>query len=120
MDNGSDAVFRRAGVLRVFSLEELFAAAETLALMLAVGGERLAILTKGGGIGVPATDALIAEGGRLAELISETLAKLNEVLTPTWFHANDSDIIGDATGNRYASALDVLAKDRFQCIANQY
>ncbi len=112
VDGVYDAVFRRAGMLRVFSLSELFDAVETLALIPPVRGDRLAILSNGGGIGVLATDALIAEGGRLAELASETLAKLNEVLPPTWSHANPVDIIGDAPGGRYANAFDFVAKDR--------
>ena len=106
-----DAVFRRAGMLRVYSLEALFDAAETLASGCKPKGDRLAILTNGGGIGVLATDALIDEGGRLAELSTETLAALDQVLPPTWSHGNPVDIIGDAPGSRYADALDILAKD---------
>jgi len=107
-----DAAFERAGILRVYSLEELFDAVETLALAKPPRGDRLAILTNGGGIGILATDALIDQGGRLAELSQETIAELNNVLPATWSHANPVDIIGDATGKRYADALAVLNKDR--------
>lgn len=107
-----DAAFERAGVLRVYSLEELFDAVETLALAKPPKGDRLAILTNGGGIGVLATDALIEQGGRLARLSDETIDALGQVLPPTWSHANPIDIIGDATGSRYADALAVLKKDR--------
>lgn len=113
---GSDAVcqaaFDRAGILRVFTLAELFDAAEILALARPPKGDRLAILTNGGGIGVLATDALMDAGGRLAELSEETLAALDRVLPPTWSHGNPVDLIGDATGERYRRALSVLQKDR--------
>jgi acetyltransferase len=113
---GADAVydtaFERAGVLRVYSLEELFDATQTLALARPPPGDRLAILTNGGGIGVLATDALVDQGGRLAELSTETISELSQVLPPTWSHANPVDIIGDATGKRYADALAVLRTDR--------
>src|SRR6516225_6591956 len=106
-----DAVFRRAGMLRVGTMAELFDAAETLALTREQVGERLAILTNGGGAGVLATDALIAAGGRLAELSQDTVAKLNRCLPATWSHGNPVDIIGDAPGTRYADALAVLIHD---------
>ncbi|MGA7979693.1 MAG: CoA-binding protein, partial [Chromatiaceae bacterium] len=107
-----DAAFRRAGMLRVFTLEELFDAVQTLALVRAPRGDRLAILTNGGGIGVLATDALIDRGGRLAELLPGTLEALDGVLPRSWSHANPVDIIGDAPGSRYSDALAILRKDR--------
>ena len=84
MDGVYDAAFQRAGMLRVLSLEELFEAVETLALARPPKGNRLSILTNGGGVGVLATDALISQGGLLAELSNDTLEKLNEVLPATW------------------------------------
>ena len=107
-----DAVFRRAGMLRVYSLEELFDAAETLASGCKPKGDRLAILTNGGGIGVLATDALIDQGGRVTEFSTETLEALDQVLPPIWSHGNPVDIIGDAPGSRYADALDILTRDK--------
>jgi acetyltransferase len=107
-----DAAFRRAGMLRVDDLDELFDATETLASGLKIRGDRLAILTNGGGIGVLATDSLIAGGGRLAELAPETIDRLHEVLPPTWSKGNPVDIIGDAPGQRYAAALEALLADR--------
>ena len=112
VDEVYQAVFQRAGMLRVFTLQELFDAAETLALVPQVRGDRLAILSNGGGLGVLATDALIEQGGHLAELDSETVAGLSQVLPATWSHANPVDIIGDATGERYANAFNVLVKDK--------
>lgn len=112
---GSDAVhqaaFDRAGILRVFTLGELFDAAEILALARPIRGERLAILTNGGGAGVLATDALIEAGGRLAELSATTLADLDRVLPRTWSRGNPVDLIGDADGRRYREALGILRRD---------
>jgi acetyltransferase len=111
-----DAAFRRAGMLRVGTMAELFEAAETLALTREQQGDRLAVLTNGGGAGVLAVDALEeageAAGGRLAELSAETIARLDRVLPATWSHGNPVDIIGDAPGERYAAAFEALLADR--------
>jgi acetyltransferase len=112
VDAVCDAAFRRAGMLRVLTLEELFDAVQTLALVRAPHGERLAILTNGGGMGVLATDALIDRGGRLAELNQESLEALDGVLPRSWSRENPIDIIGDAPGSRYADALPIVRKDR--------
>jgi acetyltransferase len=106
-----DAVFARAGMLRVATMAELFDAAETLALTRGQVGDRLAIVSNGGGAGVLATDALAASGGRLAALAPETVARLGEVLPRTWSHGNPVDIIGDAPGARYAAAIRALVGD---------
>jgi acetyltransferase len=107
-----DAAFRRAGMLRVYSLDELFVAVETLARVTPPAGDRIAILTNGGGMGVMATDALIESGGRLATLSPATMAKLNAALPPTWSHGNPVDIIGDAPGSRYRAALRAIRADK--------
>ncbi|WP_296900267.1 bifunctional acetate--CoA ligase family protein/GNAT family N-acetyltransferase, partial [Thiohalocapsa sp.] len=104
-----DAAFRRAGVLRVRGLTELFDAAEVLALAKPPRGDRLLILSNGGGIAVLATDELIEQGGRLAVLPETTIRALDAVLPATWSRANPVDIIGDADGARYAAALDALS-----------
>ena len=112
---GSDAVYeaalRRAGLLRVDDLEELFEAAETLGRLRPYSGKRLAILTNGGGVGVLATDRLVDLGGEVADLSADTLARLDAVLPPTWSKGNPVDIIGDADAERYACALDALLAD---------
>jgi len=95
-----DAAFRRAGMLRVFALEELFAAVETLAHARRPNGERLAIVTNGGGMGILATDRLLDERGQLAELTPASIEQLNKVLPGAWSHANPVDIVGDATEQR--------------------
>ncbi|MGB7540746.1 MAG: acetate--CoA ligase family protein, partial [Burkholderiales bacterium] len=107
-----DAALRRAGILRVATTRELFSAAETLARVKSlITGDRLAILTNGGGPGVMAADALIAGGGHLAVLAPETVERLNGLLPATWSHANPVDIIGDAPTERYQAALQVLFAD---------
>lgn len=111
-DDVYDAAIRRAGMLRVFATDELFAATETLAVSRPFKGDRLAILTNGGGPGVLATDALIEGGGRLAEISEETIKQLDAVLPPTWSRSNPLDIIGDAPGQRYVDALRILLKDK--------
>jgi acetyltransferase len=110
-DDVYDAAFRRAGMLRVLSTEDLFGAVETLARAHPLRGERLAILTNGGGPGVMATDELVCSGGTLATLSPVTLARLDELLPATWSRANPVDIIGDAPARRYAGALQVLLQD---------
>jgi acetyltransferase len=107
-----DAAFARAGMLRVFALRELFEAVGTLAAGTRVAGDRLAILTNGGGIGVMATDAVADHGGRLAALSPETFAKLDKILPATWSHGNPVDILGDAGAERYAGALTALLEER--------
>ena len=110
-DDVFDAAFQRAGLLRVFALEDLFGAASTLGSVDRLPGDRLAIITNGGGPGVLATDALVAGGGRLAELSSSTLGQLDAVLPPTWSGANPVDLIGDAGGERYAQAVRIVLED---------
>lgn len=110
-DAAYDAAFRRAGMLRVYALEDLFDAVETLALARPPRGGRLAIVTNGGGIGVLAADALLDHGGELAALSEETLGRLDSLLPSTWSHRNPVDIIGDATADRYAAVLPVVLED---------
>jgi acetyltransferase len=107
-DAAYDAAFRRAGLLRVQELDDLFSAAEMLARHPRLAGDRLAILTNGGGAGVMATDRLGDRGGTLATLSDATRASLDAVLPPTWSHGNPVDIIGDADAARYRAALEIL------------
>jgi acetyltransferase len=113
---GSDVVYeaalQRAGCIRVMDLDELFRAAETFATQASFLGDRIAILTNGGGLGVLAVDRLMDLGGRLAQLSAKTLEALDAVLPPTWSCSNPIDIIGDATPDRYARALACLMDDK--------
>jgi len=106
-----DAAFRRAGILRVSDLRELFDCAETLGRVESPPGKRLAILTNGGGIGVLAVDRLVELGGIPAAITPVMREKLDGVLPPTWSGSNPVDIVGDADPARYAAALEVLLAD---------
>ncbi len=112
---GSDAVynaaFHRAGILRVIDLEDLFDAAQALSRLKPIAGDRLAIVTNGGGAGVLAVDRLIDFGGALAALSDKTIEALNKVLPPTWSKANPVDIIGDAGPKRYQTAIEAVLDD---------
>ena len=114
---GSDMVFdaalRRAGMLRVDTLQDLFMAAQTLARF--HGGNDsagLTLMTNGGGAGVMAADAAALAGVALHELGPDLRLKLDAVLPPTWSHANPIDIIGDAPVTRYVATLQALLADR--------
>jgi acetyltransferase len=107
-----DAAFRRAGILRVGDLRELFDCAETLGRLDSPPGKRLAILTNGGGIGVLAIDRLVELGGTPAAISPDIRERLDASLPPTWSGSNPVDIVGDADGARYAVALEALLDDR--------
>ncbi len=106
-----EAVFARAGIMRVDDLDDLLAVASLLASGAAVAGDRLAIVTNGGGVGALAADRLISSGGRLARLAPETLAGLNAALPATWSHGNPVDLVGDAGPGKYVAAMDLIAAD---------
>ncbi len=110
-DEVLDAAFRRTGVLRADRISDLFYFAEVLGKQPLPKGPRLTVLTNAGGPGVLATDALIRGGGQLAPISEATIEALNPVLPASWSHANPIDIIGDAPPDRYAAALDIMAKD---------
>src|SRR5690606_28743903 len=92
-DRVVDAALRRAGILRVDNLAELFDAAEITAQFPALPRARIGIVTNGGGAGVLAVDRLMDRGGELAELSPETIAQLDRTMPPTWSRSNPVDII---------------------------
>lgn len=106
-----DAVCRRAGMLRVQDLRELFEAAETLGLARPTRGERLAVVTNGGGIGAIAADALSAAGGRAADLTEATMEKLRALMPNGGMVENPVDLGADAGAERYARAVQALVDD---------
>ena len=111
-DEVLEAAFRRCGVLRVETIGEIFSMAEVLSKQPRPKGPHLTILTNAGGPGVLAVDALITSGGKLAEVSPEAMQKFNEILPPQWSHNNPVDILGDASPERYAQALEVAAQDQ--------
>lgn len=110
-DEVYDAAIRRAGMLRVSTTGELFDTVETLARARPLSGERLAIMTNGGGPGVMATDALVLAQGRLASLSAETVRRLDAILPSTWSHGNPVDVMGDAPVERYVKTMQILLED---------
>jgi acetyltransferase len=112
---GSDevlaAAFQRVGVLRVDEISEVFDVLEVLSKQPQPRGNRLTIVTNAGGPGVIATDALITGGGAVSEISPATMEELNSFLPGPWSHNNPIDIIGDATPERYAKALEVASRD---------
>ncbi len=110
-DEVYDAAFRRAGIIRVEEIEDLFNCSEVLGMQPHPKGPNLAIITNAGGPGVMATDSLISRGGKLAQLSSETIRALDKVLPPYWSRGNPIDILGDATPQRYADVIKICRQD---------
>jgi acetyltransferase len=110
-DNIYDAAFKRAGIVRVNEIVDLFNAAEVLGTQPLPKGPRLAIITNAGGPGVMATDSLIALGGKLAKISQKTLDSLNAILPPFWSHGNPIDVLGDAKSERYKIAVEACLND---------
>jgi len=106
-----DAAFKRAGIVRVEEIADLFNAAEVLGMQPLPQGPRLAIITNAGGPGIMATDALISRGGKLAPLNQQTLNTLNGVLPPYWSRGNPIDILGDAREDRYETVITTCLED---------
>lgn len=112
---GSDAVFdaavRRLGLIRVQTISQLFSAARAMSCGFHPGGNRLAIVTNGGGPGVMAADRAADLGIELAELSPDSLQRLDAVLPAHWSHGNPVDLIGDAGAERYHAAVKVCLED---------
>ena len=105
------AVFRRAGVVRVDQIEDLFDASEALSRVSSPRGPHLGIVTNAGGPGVMASDRLLHLGGELAELAPETDEKLKAALPGFAARGNPVDVAGDADAVRYATAAQALMDD---------
>jgi acetyltransferase len=110
-DRVADAALRRAGILRVLGLSELFDATETISRFRPLERARVGIVTNGGGAGVLAVDQLVDCGGELAELSLATVEELSKHLPAHWSHGNPVDIIGDAPAERYRAAIAAVAAD---------
>jgi len=110
-DSIYDAAFKRAGVVRVDEIADLFNSAEVLGTQPLPKGPNLAIITNAGGPGVMTTDALIGRGGKLAKLDKNTVDSLNAVLPPFWSHGNPIDVLGDAKADRYRAAVEACLND---------
>ncbi len=111
-DEVFDAAIQRAGAVRVTTVNQLFAAAQTLASGTRVEGPRLAIVTNGGGPGVMAADRASDLNVPLAELSPATIDKLSAVLPTHWSHSDPVDILGDADSERYRAATEIALADK--------
>jgi acetyltransferase len=111
MDDVFDAAIRRAGMLRVVTTEQLFAAVETLAHARPLHGERLAIVANGAGPGVLAFDALVCGGGIAAVPAPQTLERLGAIFPGGGARTNPINLHGDAEPERYRQVLELLLRD---------
>lgn len=110
-DAAFDAALRRAGVVRVMTIKQLFSAADIFASGYRVKGNRLAIVTNGGGAGVMAADRASELRIDLPTLSESTITLLNQQLPAAWSHQNPVDIIGDAPPTRYHDAINACMND---------
>ena len=110
-DDAYAAAFRRAGIIRVDTVAQLFNMAQALAMQPTPKGNRLAIVTNAGGPGILATDYLMGHGGRLPDLKPTTLNHLNKVLPSSWSRKNPVDVLGDASPNQFAEAVHACLND---------
>jgi len=108
-----DAAFKRAGIIRVDEIADLFNCAEVLSMQQPLpNGPNLAIITNAGGPGIISADALLARGGKLANLHEKTIETLNKTLPPFWSKGNPIDILGDAKTDRYKAAVESCFEDK--------
>ncbi len=107
-----DAAFRRAGVVRVMDIQDLFNCSSILAKQPRPTGPNIAVVTNAGGPGVLATDSIIERGGKLAVLSETTMDKLNQILPSHWSKANPIDIIGDGDEERYEKTIEICLEDK--------
>jgi acetyltransferase len=110
-DEAFTAALARSGVVRVESVSQMFAAASTLSSRYGSSGDRIAIVTNGGGPAVLAADHVPDVGLCLAELGEKTIESLDQSLPSTWSRNNPVDIIGDAPPERYEEAVNICLKD---------
>ncbi|MDO8293534.1 MAG: bifunctional acetate--CoA ligase family protein/GNAT family N-acetyltransferase, partial [Gallionella sp.] len=110
-DDVFDAAVSRAGVVRVQTVTQLFTAAKALSCGFRPVGNRLAIVTNGGGPGVMAADRVADLGLAMATLSDATIEYLNGHLPPNWPHGNPVDVIGDAQADRYHHAVKACLED---------
>lgn len=106
-----EAVFRRAGLARVYNIGNIFDLTDLIGKKRVLKGSGLAIVTNAGGPGVMATDTLISMGGKLVNFSTATMQKLDDLLPDYWSHANPVDVLGDALPNRYANATQIVLED---------
>jgi acetyltransferase len=111
-DDVFDAALRRAGIVRVHDIGELFDAVQTLSRARPLSGERLAVVSNGGGVGLIVTDELDAAGLEVAPLSPALASRLRKVMPASWDGQEPLDILSDAPGARYAAVLELLLESK--------
>ncbi|MFP3278085.1 MAG: CoA-binding protein [Candidatus Micrarchaeota archaeon] len=106
-----DALFKQFGFIKAKDLSELLNFAKIFSSENLPKGDRVAIVTNGGGTGVLATDAVYLNGLRLAEFSEETKRELRKVMPDIVNIRNPLDLAGDADEKRYSDALSIISKD---------
>lgn len=106
-----DAAFRRAGVIRVETINDLFNCAEALAMQPNPKGPNLTIITNAGGPSIIATDLLFAKGGRLSSLSNDTVQALKNALPSYCSIMNPIDILEEATTDRFRKVMEICLRD---------
>jgi acetyltransferase len=105
------AAMERAGAVQVDALDQLFAAAHVFGTGKRLVGERIAIVTNGGGPGVLAADRTAELGMTVAQLGEATRQVLEAALPENWSHGNPVDVIGDTPGQGYCTAVEACLAD---------
>jgi acetyltransferase len=106
-----DAAFRQVGVVRAYTMEELFDYTLAFSYLPLPRGPRIALVTNAGGPGVMATDAIERYGLELARLSEASRGALSQVLPAAASSANPVDVLGDAAADRYQAAIEIVLKD---------
>ena len=111
-DQAFEAAFKRAGIIRVNTVAQLFNVAQAFAMQPRPLGNRLAIVSNAGGPGILATDHLIKNGGKLPELPPEIMNKLKKVLPNSWSKKKPLDLLEQTTPNQYVEAIEACLNNR--------
>ncbi len=111
LDHVYDAAFKQSGIIRADDPQDLFDIARALSAQPIPSGDRIAIITNGGGFGVMAVDFLVRYGLHLAQFSEQTLRSLARKLPPIISKGNPLDLVGDADSKRYQIALDAVMAD---------
>ena len=107
-DAAYNSAFERSGVIRAESIESLFDISIAFAYQPLPKGDRVAVVTNAGGPGIMMTDALESAGLTITRFDDATKDKLKSILPAAGSYQNPVDVLGDAGGEIYGKAIDVL------------
>ncbi|MCW1296865.1 MAG: CoA-binding protein [Candidatus Parvarchaeota archaeon] len=112
-DDVYNAVFKQCGVIRVEKVEDLFELSLILQMNKRINGNKVLIITNGGGPGVITTDAFESYGFDVVKLPENVIKQINNVLPEHWSHNNPIDVVGDAQADRYRSVFNIIKNENF-------